>query len=82
MVPTPAGVGGFHLAVELALVDLFGIAAGPAASYALVCHAVVFIPITLIGILLLSREGLTLRAIEEEEGDVYPVDEAPSGGRP
>ncbi|MGD8330713.1 MAG: lysylphosphatidylglycerol synthase transmembrane domain-containing protein, partial [Acidobacteriota bacterium] len=48
MVPTPAGVGGFHLAVELALVDLFGIAAGPAASYALVCHAVVFIPITLI----------------------------------
>lgn len=82
MVPTPAGVGGFHLAVELALVDLFGIATGPAASYALVSHAVVFIPITMIGILLLSREGLTLRAIEEEEDDVYPVDETPSGDRP
>ena len=64
MVPTPAAVGAFHYATQLALATLWGVPQEQAASYAIVCHAVVFVPITLIGIVLLSREGLSLRGFE------------------
>lgn len=67
MVPTPAAVGGFHVAAQLALVGLWGVPPDRAASYAIVCHAVVFVPITLVGIVLLAREGLTWRGIGELE---------------
>lgn len=65
MVPTPAAVGGFHYATQLALVSLWSVPTEQAASYAIVCHAMVFVPITLIGIILLSREGVSLRAFDE-----------------
>lgn len=74
MVPTPAAVGGFHVATQLALVGLWGVAADQAASYAIVCHAVVFVPITLVGIVLLLREGLSWSGIEDLE-----VEDAGSG---
>ena len=67
MVPTPAAVGGFHFATQLALVGLWGVAPDRAASYAIVCHAVVFVPITIVGIVLLAREGLTWSGIEDFE---------------
>ncbi len=69
MVPTPAAVGGFHLATELALVTLWGVAQEPAVGYAIVCHAMVFVPVTLIGLALLSREGMSMRGIEQLEED-------------
>ena len=67
MVPTPAAVGSFHLATELALVGLWGVAAEQAAGYAIICHAMVFVPVTVIGLFYLSREGLSMRNIEEFE---------------
>jgi len=82
MVPTPAAVGGFHVAAQLALVDLWGVGQGAAASYAIVVHAVVFVPITLVGIFLLSREGLSLRTFETEQDDVYPVADVPRTEQP
>ena len=67
MVPTPAAVGSFHLATELALVGLWGVSAEQAAGYAIVSHAMVFVPVTVIGLVLLSREGLSMRNIGEFE---------------
>jgi uncharacterized membrane protein YbhN (UPF0104 family) len=70
MVPTPAAVGSFHVATQLALTNLWGVPADAAAGYAIVCHAIVFVPITIIGIILLSREGLSLRGFESEAVDL------------
>ena len=67
MVPTPAAVGSFHLATELALVALWGVSAEQAVGYAIVCHAMVFVPVTVIGLALLSREGLSMRNFEQLE---------------
>jgi uncharacterized protein (TIRG00374 family) len=64
MVPTPAAVGAFHYATQLALVTLWSVSSEQAASYAIVCHAMVFVPITLIGVVLLSREGISMRAFD------------------
>jgi len=62
-----AAVGSFHLATELGLAGLWGVPADQAAGYAIVSHAMVFVPVTVIGLLLLSREGLSMRSIEELE---------------
>lgn len=70
MVPTPAAVGSFHFAIQLALTNLWSVPADASAGYAIVCHAMVFVPITIIGIVLLSREGLSLRGFEAEQADL------------
>jgi len=65
MVPTPASVGAFHYATQLALVTLWSVPIEQATSYAIVCHALVFVPTTIIGIVLLSREGVSLRTFDQ-----------------
>ncbi len=69
-VPTPAGVGGFHTAIQIALTQLLGVAAATATAYALIHHAICFFPITLIGLAYLGATGLSLgRATELGEGE-------------
>ncbi len=64
MVPTPAAVGAFHAAVRIALVTLWAVPNEQAVSYAILTHAMAFVPITVIGLALLSREGLTVTSLE------------------
>ncbi len=64
MVPTPAAVGAFHAAVRIALVTLWAVPNEQAVGYAILTHAMAFFPITVIGLVLLSREGLTVTSLE------------------
>lgn len=64
LVPTPAAIGAFHTATLVALGTLWGVPNDQAVTYAIVCHAMIFVPITAIGILLLGREGLSVRSFE------------------
>jgi uncharacterized protein (TIRG00374 family) len=50
MVPTPGGLGSYHVAVQFALTYFYGVAIGSASALALLAHAVSFVPITLIGL--------------------------------
>jgi uncharacterized membrane protein YbhN (UPF0104 family) len=59
-VPTPGAVGGFHLAYQIAANVFFGAPADRAAGAAIVLHAISFVPVTLLGIYFMAREGLTL----------------------
>ncbi len=49
-VPTPAGVGGFHATIQFALTRLFGVDVATATTFALLHHAVCFVPITVLGL--------------------------------
>ncbi|MFQ5745435.1 MAG: lysylphosphatidylglycerol synthase transmembrane domain-containing protein [Acidobacteriota bacterium] len=64
MVPTPAAVGSFHKAAQIGLATLWRVPNDLAVSYAIISHAVAFLPVTIIGIVLLSREGLSLAAVQ------------------
>ncbi len=64
MVPTPGSIGGYHYMCSLALTTLFGIAASPAAAVALVAHAISFLPVTILGILLFVKAGLTVSELK------------------
>ena len=65
MFPTPGGLGSYHVAVQLALTDVYGIGRDTASGVALLAHAISFIPITLIGITLFAVSRVRARSVVE-----------------
>jgi len=63
-VPTPGAVGGYHVMCALGLTMLFGTDASLAKAVALVNHAVAFLPVTLLGMVLFFRAGLSFRQVK------------------
>jgi uncharacterized protein (TIRG00374 family) len=64
-IPTPGMVGGFHQAYRIALTEGFGVDPSVAAAAGLTLHAVTNLPVLIVGLLWLSREGLTLGKVQE-----------------
>lgn len=58
-VPTPGGVGGYHLLCKIGLMTFFDVPEAQATAIALVSHAINFLPITLEGLIFLWHEGLS-----------------------
>ena len=58
-VPTPGQVGGFHAAYKIAVMTFFGVPETTAVGAAIVLHAISFVPVTLLGLVFMAREGLT-----------------------
>ncbi len=59
-IPTPGTVGGFHAFYLLCLSQVFGVAREPAAAAGIAAHALSNLPILVLGLALLGREGLSL----------------------
>lgn len=71
MVPTPGAVGSFHKAAQIGLVGLWGVDNDLAVAYAIASHAAAFLPLGVLGLALLLREGLspaTLGALQAPTG--------------
>ncbi|MGC8916454.1 MAG: lysylphosphatidylglycerol synthase transmembrane domain-containing protein [Thermoanaerobaculum sp.] len=66
-VPTPGGVGGFHAATQLALVHIPQWPLTTATAFALVHHAVCFVPVTLIGFGYMLVAGFSFRRLPVEK---------------
>jgi uncharacterized protein (TIRG00374 family) len=64
-VPTPGGIGSYHYACQLGLTRFFDVSESSASAIALVSHALTFIPITILGVILLWREGLNAVKIQK-----------------
>jgi uncharacterized membrane protein YbhN (UPF0104 family) len=78
-IPTPAGVGGFQFFMNLGLVNLFSQYLSQqdpnsqAAGISNGCYIVSMIPVILVGLVFMNREGLSFREISqlaEKEGGV------------
>jgi uncharacterized protein (TIRG00374 family) len=70
-VPTPGAVGGFHLAYQIAVQAFFNAPLDRAVGAAILLHAISFVPVTVLGIVFMAGEGLTLggaRKLAEERG--------------
>ena len=59
-IPTPGAVGGFEYFYQVAVTGFYNAAPDRATAAALVLHAVSFLPVTLIGIIFMAREGLSV----------------------
>ncbi len=76
----PGFVGVFHMAIEKTLV-LWGMAASPAKGFAVVLWGVSFLPVTLVGLAALWREGISLGSLlVRDDADV--ASEAPACHNP
>jgi glycosyltransferase 2 family protein len=59
-VPTPGAIGGFHMFYQIGVMSFYHASKDKAVGAAIVLHAVSFVPVTLLGIVFMVREGLTL----------------------
>ncbi|MFN8059371.1 MAG: lysylphosphatidylglycerol synthase transmembrane domain-containing protein [Vicinamibacterales bacterium] len=64
-VPTPGAVGGFHEAYRFATTAFYAVPNNVAVGAALVLHAVSFVPVTVLGLVFMAREGFTLTRLRE-----------------
>jgi uncharacterized protein (TIRG00374 family) len=64
-VPTPGMVGGFHESYLLAMTQAFGVDKGTAAAAGITGHAFTNLPVLIMGLLFLGREGLTFGKVAE-----------------
>jgi len=60
---SPGYVGTFDVPLQSTLSDSFGVNAAVATGYTLLAHALLFVPVVLLGLALLGREDLSLRAL-------------------
>jgi uncharacterized protein (TIRG00374 family) len=58
--PTPGAVGGFHAAYQIAVQTFFGVPDDRAIGAAIVLHGVSFVPVTLLGLVFMARDGISL----------------------
>ncbi len=64
-VPTPGFVGGFHESYLIAVTQAFGLEKGLAAASGIALHALNTLPVLVLGLFYLGREGLTLGKVAE-----------------
>lgn len=63
-VPTPGAVGGFHEAYRVGVTTFFGASNDAAVGGAIILHAVSFVPVTLVGLWFMARDGLSLFGLQ------------------
>jgi uncharacterized protein (TIRG00374 family) len=80
-IPTPGMVGGFHVFYLLAMNQAFGVDKDIAAAAGTAAHALSNLPVLVLGLLFLGREGLTFGRVakmtDEKPEDEKPGDEVP-----
>jgi len=62
--PTPGVAGGFHYFYKAAMTQLFGAPESVAAAAAVVLHLVSFAPVTVLGLVYMWQDGLTLGGLQ------------------
>lgn len=77
-VPTPGGVGGFHEFYLLALTQAFAVDNHTAAAAGIACHVLMNLPVLVIGLALLGREGLTMGKVAEIADDAPRAEPGPA----
>ena len=76
-VPTPAGVGGYHAAFQVGATTLFAASAESAVGAGLVAHAISFLPVSVVGVILMAFEGVRPAGIGRLVGGA--ADQPPPG---
>ena len=81
-VPTPGAVGSYHEAYRFGVTTFFGAENDQAVAAAIVLHAISFVPVSLLGILYMAQDGLSIGRLttmtgEAREKEMPHTDEVP-----
>lgn len=72
-IPTPGMVGGFHASYTLALTAIYGIDQGKTVAAGLVLHALQNLPVLILGLAFLGREGLSIGSMRRISSGAPPL---------
>ncbi len=75
-VPVPAGVGSFHAMYQDATTRFFAAPIDVAAAAAIVLHAVSFVPISILGLVLMAQDGLTIGGLKDLKATAQEAEKA------
>ncbi len=75
-VPTPGAIGGFHAFFQFAVETFFAAPHDRAVGAAIVLHAISFLPVTILGLIFMVAEGLTLAGVRRIAQHSPPVPKA------
>lgn len=78
--PTPGGAGGYHAAMTLGLVRLFGVPEAEAVSAGILMHLAVTLPVILVGLVFLWSDGVSLGDLKSVAGQMRSLGAAPIPG--
>lgn len=67
-VPTPGGVGSFHEAYRVGVTTFFGASNEAAVAAAIVLHAISFLPVVVLGLVLMAQDGLSFGGLSALAG--------------
>ena len=67
-VPTPGGVGSYHEAYRIGVTSFFGAPNDQAVAAAIVVHFIAFVPILVVGMLMMIQDGLSLGSLRAMAG--------------
>ena len=73
-VPTPGGAGGFHYFYLLAVTKFFGADPAVAAAAAIILHAISFVPVTILGLVFMWQDGLTLGGLKRMRAEAQAAE--------
>jgi uncharacterized protein (TIRG00374 family) len=71
-IPTPGMVGGFHAFYLIALNEAFGVEKETAVAAGLAAHALTTLPVLVLGLAFLGREGITLGRVAQMSDGASP----------
>jgi uncharacterized protein (TIRG00374 family) len=74
-IPTPGMVGGFHAFYLIALSEAFGIAKDQAVAIGLAAHGLTTLPVVVLGLAFLGREGISLGRVAQMSDAQAPPQE-------
>lgn len=74
-IPTPGMVGGFHAFYLITLHEVYGVPRATAAAAGISAHALSNLPVLVLGLALLGREGLSLARVAEVTRDEEKLQE-------
>src|SRR5262249_31996844 len=77
--PTPGGAGGFHGAYLLALTQFYHADPSTSAAAAIVLHAVSFVRVTILGLVFMWQDGLSLGRLKQMKSGAQAEERAETG---
>jgi uncharacterized protein (TIRG00374 family) len=79
MAPTPGAAGGFHGAYIIAMRQFFGAPDADVGAAAIVLHLVSFVPVTIIGLVYMWQDGLTIGRLRGMRSDAEAAETTDAG---
>ena len=81
ILPSPGGTGTYHFLISQALVTMFGVPPALAIAFATLTHASNYLLTSVVGIIFMMADGISLTSVRKEKARIAPIPAIPKTAR-